>query len=91
VKVIAAEIGIGMGGTHDICQALDAYGVFIKANNCYSPDEQWTSLVTSDLIRTFQVTVSDAYAKARAFSQTGADHRWLDSASTLWCVQRHRM
>jgi SAM-dependent methyltransferase len=83
VAAIAAETGISMDRTQDICQALDAYGIFIKANNCYSLDEQWASLVTSDLIRTFQVTVSDTFAKARAFSQPGASYWQLSSEERL--------
>ena len=83
VAAIAAETGISLDRSQDICRALDAYGIFIKANNCYSLDEQWASLVTSDLIRTFQVTVSDAFAKAKAFSQPGASYWQLSSEERL--------
>ncbi len=83
VEAMAVETGMSMARTQDMCRALDAYGIFIKANEGYRLDEQWALLVTSDLIRTFQVTVSDAFAKARMFSHPGASYGQLSSEERL--------
>ncbi|MEZ4667282.1 MAG: class I SAM-dependent methyltransferase [Anaerolineae bacterium] len=83
VEAIAAETEMSMDRTQDICRALDAFGIFVKADNCYSLTEQWALLVTSDLIRTFQVSVSDAFAKAQMFSQPGASYWQLSSEERL--------
>ncbi len=82
-EVIAAETGINLDRIQDMCRVLDAYGILIKENDCYRLDEQWALLVTSDLIRTFPVILSDAFAKARDFSQPGASYFLLSSKERL--------
>ena len=66
-----------------LLQGAYASGIFIKVNNGYSLDAQWALLVASDLIRTFRVTVSDAFAKARMFSQPGTSYWQLSSEERL--------